>query len=471
MFTLDSALLHLQKKTHESINNMLALVVKSGKFTLRYETVLKLLRKSEGKLIIIRTIARPLRKSEIEYYTMLSKLNRIAGAEEIDRNGDLAPSPVPVTPSSTAVAGSPFSTISILRLHGSLLHHRFCFLPRFYPNFKTPLLKPFLLKPSASTISSLFPERSLLFIFPLSQICYSCCSQFEFAGAIDVVAIHPVKLFCSRYETKGEGFKAIKMWNSATIRDHKLLVKFARFSERKGQSTHVDKGKRNVQDQNHPTKPRFAETSSQGGERQQKSLEYRVVEGRSYAQVLKGLENQDMQGKKLSIQNGTETNRAVEDQLSHAPMAAELQIGNSEEDTNHQVQDNGEIAQVKVLEKEIPPLHGPVVLDSQDSIRASQIDGINLFVQLKPSDQRRRLRRKIYDECMSHSESEFISDSLISRGQRQKIDLINGELQSTLMVGKTLGVDLEEDDVLNMKKMIETEAKESIIRQRSSSAG
>ncbi|KAH7833535.1 hypothetical protein Vadar_007312 [Vaccinium darrowii] len=63
-----------EKKTHESINNMLALVVKSGKFTLRYETVLKLLRKSEGKLIIIRTIARPLRKSEIEYYMMLSKV-------------------------------------------------------------------------------------------------------------------------------------------------------------------------------------------------------------------------------------------------------------------------------------------------------------------------------------------------------------------------------------------------------------
>ncbi|KAH7834233.1 hypothetical protein Vadar_013996 [Vaccinium darrowii] len=62
------------KKTHESINNMLTLVVKSGKFTLRYETVLKLLRKSEGKLIIIRTIARPLRKSKIEYYTMLSKV-------------------------------------------------------------------------------------------------------------------------------------------------------------------------------------------------------------------------------------------------------------------------------------------------------------------------------------------------------------------------------------------------------------
>ncbi|VFQ70042.1 unnamed protein product [Cuscuta campestris] len=35
------------KKTHESINNRLALVMKSGKFTLGYKTVLKSLRNSK----------------------------------------------------------------------------------------------------------------------------------------------------------------------------------------------------------------------------------------------------------------------------------------------------------------------------------------------------------------------------------------------------------------------------------------
>ncbi|KAE9458938.1 hypothetical protein C3L33_09161, partial [Rhododendron williamsianum] len=64
----------IHKKTHESINNRLALVMKSGKFTLGYKTVLKTLRNSKGKLIIISNNCPPLRKSEIEYYAMLSKV-------------------------------------------------------------------------------------------------------------------------------------------------------------------------------------------------------------------------------------------------------------------------------------------------------------------------------------------------------------------------------------------------------------
>ncbi|KAA3475597.1 60S ribosomal protein L30 [Gossypium australe] len=62
------------KKTHESINNRLALVMKSGKYTLGYKTVLKSLRSSKGKLIIISNNCPPLRKSEIEYYAMLCKV-------------------------------------------------------------------------------------------------------------------------------------------------------------------------------------------------------------------------------------------------------------------------------------------------------------------------------------------------------------------------------------------------------------
>ncbi|KAK3012149.1 hypothetical protein RJ639_012148 [Escallonia herrerae] len=63
-----------KKKTHESINNRLALVMKSGKFTLGYKTVLESLRSSKGKLIIIANNCPPLRKSEIEYYAMLAKV-------------------------------------------------------------------------------------------------------------------------------------------------------------------------------------------------------------------------------------------------------------------------------------------------------------------------------------------------------------------------------------------------------------
>lgn len=42
----------MQKKSHESINNRLALVMKSGKYTLGYKTVLKSLRNSKGTFAI-----------------------------------------------------------------------------------------------------------------------------------------------------------------------------------------------------------------------------------------------------------------------------------------------------------------------------------------------------------------------------------------------------------------------------------
>ncbi|KAI8051556.1 50S ribosomal protein L30e-like protein [Syncephalis plumigaleata] len=63
------------KKTSESINSRLALVMKSGKYTLGYRSTLKTLRQGKSKLIIIAGNCPPLRKSEIEYYAMLSKTN------------------------------------------------------------------------------------------------------------------------------------------------------------------------------------------------------------------------------------------------------------------------------------------------------------------------------------------------------------------------------------------------------------
>merc|ERR1711957_817208 len=61
------------KKSHESINARLALVMKSGKYTLGYKTVLKSLRSGKSKLVIISNNCPVLRKAEIEYYAMLSK--------------------------------------------------------------------------------------------------------------------------------------------------------------------------------------------------------------------------------------------------------------------------------------------------------------------------------------------------------------------------------------------------------------
>ncbi|KAF5952890.1 hypothetical protein HYC85_010834 [Camellia sinensis] len=80
------------KKTHESINSRLALVMKSGKYTLGSKTVLRVPQRLQSlilmltkqlsvlvefctsKLVIIANNCPPLRKSEIEYYAMLAKV-------------------------------------------------------------------------------------------------------------------------------------------------------------------------------------------------------------------------------------------------------------------------------------------------------------------------------------------------------------------------------------------------------------
>ncbi|KAF7550970.1 hypothetical protein G7046_g7848 [Stylonectria norvegica] len=61
------------KKDANSINSKLALVMKSGKVVLGYKSSLKSLRSGKAKLIIIAGNTPPLRKSELEYYSMLSK--------------------------------------------------------------------------------------------------------------------------------------------------------------------------------------------------------------------------------------------------------------------------------------------------------------------------------------------------------------------------------------------------------------
>ncbi|KAI8615664.1 50S ribosomal protein L30e-like protein, partial [Chytriomyces sp. MP71] len=57
----------------ETINSRLALVMKSGKYTLGYKSTLKSIRNGKAKLLLISGNCPPLRKSELEYYAMLSK--------------------------------------------------------------------------------------------------------------------------------------------------------------------------------------------------------------------------------------------------------------------------------------------------------------------------------------------------------------------------------------------------------------
>ncbi|KAK2465671.1 hypothetical protein APHAL10511_002215 [Amanita phalloides] len=60
-------------KSTESIAARLALVVKSGKYTLGYKSALKEMRSGKAQLVLIAGNCPPLRKSELEYYAMLSK--------------------------------------------------------------------------------------------------------------------------------------------------------------------------------------------------------------------------------------------------------------------------------------------------------------------------------------------------------------------------------------------------------------
>ncbi|CAI9597033.1 unnamed protein product [Staurois parvus] len=61
------------KKSLESINSRLQLVMKSGKYVLGYKQTLKRIRESKAKLVILANNCPALRKLEIEYYAMLAK--------------------------------------------------------------------------------------------------------------------------------------------------------------------------------------------------------------------------------------------------------------------------------------------------------------------------------------------------------------------------------------------------------------
>eukprot|EP00300_Choanocystis_sp_HF-7_P040727 c7239_g1_i1.p1 GENE.c7239_g1_i1~~c7239_g1_i1.p1 ORF type:complete len:125 (+),score=32.62 c7239_g1_i1:36-377(+) len=63
------------KKSAETINSHLALVMKSGKVSLGYRSSIKTLRQGKSKLIILCANCPPLVKSEVEYYAMLAKTN------------------------------------------------------------------------------------------------------------------------------------------------------------------------------------------------------------------------------------------------------------------------------------------------------------------------------------------------------------------------------------------------------------
>ncbi|KAG5521241.1 hypothetical protein RHGRI_033710 [Rhododendron griersonianum] len=115
--------------------------------------------------------------------------------------------------------------------------------------------------------------------------------------------------------------------------------------------------------------------------------------------------------------------------------------------------------QVHNGDRSITLMNEPLVIDSRNNLRAIQMEGINLVVDLKPADLRKRIRNQSFEDCMSSGESEFVQNSCSSRGTRQDQEEIDAELQLTTNVGKRLGVKITERDVQRMRKMIEMEPK------------
>jgi|Transcript_911 large subunit ribosomal protein L30e len=61
------------KSKVDTINSKIALVMKSGKYSIGFNQTLSSLRQGRSKLVIISNNCPPIRKAELEYYAMLAK--------------------------------------------------------------------------------------------------------------------------------------------------------------------------------------------------------------------------------------------------------------------------------------------------------------------------------------------------------------------------------------------------------------
>ncbi|KAF7120561.1 hypothetical protein RHSIM_Rhsim13G0125400 [Rhododendron simsii] len=113
------------------------------------------------------------------------------------------------------------------------------------------------------------------------------------------------------------------------------------------------------------------------------------------------------------------------------------------------------------LDRNRTNINSPIVIDSNCSIRPSQLKGINLEVELNPSTIRKTIRSQQYAECTSKEDSvhEYSSDDISDQDHNSEGEEDNFE--DTIAAGEILGIDFEESDVRSMKKMFEAEGKET----------
>ncbi|KAG5555685.1 hypothetical protein RHGRI_006361 [Rhododendron griersonianum] len=123
------------------------------------------------------------------------------------------------------------------------------------------------------------------------------------------------------------------------------------------------------------------------------------------------------------------------------------------------------------IEKNAGVNNSPGSLDSNCQLRASQVQGITLQVELHPNDSRKehrkKLRRQQYDNSQSQRyEENQEGDSAESDSDEQRQAMLEYELQSTTDVGNRLGIRYEKGDIRAIKKMIKIEAKDYFLLLR-----
>ncbi|KAF7115524.1 hypothetical protein RHSIM_RhsimUnG0053300 [Rhododendron simsii] len=101
--------------------------------------------------------------------------------------------------------------------------------------------------------------------------------------------------------------------------------------------------------------------------------------------------------------------------------------------------------------------NNPMQCESNICVRASQVHGINLLVDLNPSEVRRNIRSQQL-EASVNSEGDDIAEYIIASQDQEQIE-IDKELQNTIIAGNSLVIKFGDPGIKRMKEMTENEAK------------
>ncbi|KAG5561213.1 hypothetical protein RHGRI_004292 [Rhododendron griersonianum] len=117
------------------------------------------------------------------------------------------------------------------------------------------------------------------------------------------------------------------------------------------------------------------------------------------------------------------------------------------------------LAQQQETIQNVRQSNGPVVIEPNGNFRFSQLAGIELEADLNPRNIRKSIRSQAYEECMSSNEATYDDEECINATQEQQLDVVEQELQETIIAANILGIEYGDMDVRGMRRMIETEAK------------